>query len=82
MESDTALVERLAGNDVDAFGDLVRRYQHRLFAFALGMTGDAGDAEEVAQDAFLRAHRALARYEPERIRELRLSAWLHRIALN
>lgn len=64
------------------FEALVRAYQHRLFAFALGLSGDPSDAEEVAQDAFLRAHRALQRYGATRIGELALSAWLHRITLN
>jgi RNA polymerase sigma-70 factor (ECF subfamily) len=73
----------LLATDVDSgFEPLVRAYGQRLFAFAYAMSGNAADAEEVAQDAFVRAHRALRRYEPERVRELSLSAWLHRIALN
>jgi RNA polymerase sigma-70 factor, ECF subfamily len=73
----------LLARDLDrGFEQLVGEFQHRLFAFALGLAGDPADAEEVAQDAFLRAYRALGGYEPERIRALHLSAWLHRIALN
>lgn len=80
MEAD--LQQQLA-DDLDVgFEALVRVYQHRLFAFALALSGSPADAEEVAQDAFVRAHRALRRYEPERIRTLSLNAWLHRIALN
>jgi RNA polymerase sigma-70 factor (ECF subfamily) len=76
------LRERLAADLDGGFEALVRTFQHRLFAFAFAMAGNAADAEEVAQDAFVRAHRALRRYDPERIRELSLNAWLHRIALN
>ena len=73
----------LLATDLDGgFEPLVRAYGQRLFAFAYAMSGNAADAEEVAQDAFVRAHRALRRYEPERVRELSLGAWLHRIALN
>src|ERR1700716_3463860 len=80
MEAD---LNELLASDLEAgFEPLVRAYGQRLFAFAYAMSGNAADAEEIAQDAFLRAHRALRRYEPERVRELSLNAWLHRIALN
>ena len=65
-----------------AFEQMVESHQHRLFGFALSLSGNAADAEEIAQDAFVRAHRALQGYDEERIRDLRVSAWLHRIALN
>jgi RNA polymerase sigma-70 factor (ECF subfamily) len=61
---------------------LVLRHQHRIYAFALAMTGTPHDAEEVAQESFVRAYRALRGYAPERVRDLKESAWLHRIALN
>src|SRR6202035_2180727 len=50
--------------------------------FSLALTGNRHDAEEVAQDTFLRAYRALVTYPPDRIRELKQKPWLHRIALN
>jgi RNA polymerase sigma-70 factor, ECF subfamily len=64
------------------FERMVHEHQDRLFAFGLALTGNRHDAEEVAQDTFLRAYRALVTYEPERIKELKQKAWLHRIALN
>ena len=76
------LKERLVREPEAGFEALVHDYQHRLFAFALAYTGDRSDAEEVAQDALLRAHRAFQRYGSDRIRQLALSAWLHRITLN
>ena len=82
MEADQELKERLAAGLDGGFELLVRAYQHRLYAFALSLCGNAADAEEIAQDAFVRAHRALRGYPAERIRELRLAAWLHRIVLN
>jgi RNA polymerase sigma-70 factor (ECF subfamily) len=69
--------------DLDAgFERMVDEHQHRLYAFALGLTGRRQDAEEVAQDAFVRAYRALRGYPADRIQSLRLRPWLHRIALN
>jgi len=79
---DTALSARLA-IDVDAaFEALVRAHVDRLFSIALRILGDRGDAEEAAQDALVRAYRALEGYEEERIRELRLRAWLTTIVVN
>src|SRR5438445_12573111 len=64
------------------FERMVREHQDRVFAASLAMTGNRHDAEEVAQDTFFRAYRALCTYSPERIRELKERAWLHRIAVN
>lgn len=65
-----------------AFERLVRDHQDRIFALSLAMTGNRHDAEEVAQDTFLRAYRALCTYSPERVRELKQKPWLNRIAIN
>ena len=79
---DAALPERLAA-DLDAsFEALVRAHVDRLFSIALRILGDRRDAEEAAQDALIRAYRALEGYEEERIRELRLKAWLTTIVVN
>jgi RNA polymerase sigma-70 factor (ECF subfamily) len=64
------------------FERMVGEHQHRVFALSLALTGNRHDAEEVAQDTFLRAFRALCTYSPDRIQELKQKAWLHRIALN
>ena len=57
-------------------------HQDRIYSIALRMLGDPRDAEEAAQDAFVRAYRALGGYDATRIRELRLRAWLATIVLN
>ena len=64
------------------FERMVNEHKDRVFATSLAMTGNRHDAEEVAQDTFFRAYRALETYSPERIRELKERAWLHRIAIN
>ena len=81
-ERDAELTLALAQDLAGGFEELVRAYQHRLYAYALAMSGEPADAEEIAQDAFVRAHGALGRYPPDRIRALRVSSWLHQIALN
>jgi len=73
----------LLGHDLDAaFPCVVQRYTDLVYAVALRVVGDPTDAEEVAQDTFMRAHRALESYPMERRMEMRLRPWLARIALN
>src|SRR2546430_8727113 len=64
------------------FERMVHDHQDRLYALGYALTGNRHDAEEVAQDTLLRAYRALVRYPPERVRDLKQRAWLHRIAVN
>ncbi len=64
------------------FERLVRDHQDRVYAVSLALTGNRHDAEEVAQDTFLRAYKALETYPPERVRDLKQKAWLHRITVN
>jgi RNA polymerase sigma-70 factor, ECF subfamily len=82
MDTDDRLASALATDLDGAFEALVEHHQDRLYTIALRMLGDRGDAEEAAQDAFVRAYRALASYDEARIRELRLRAWLTTIVLN
>jgi len=76
------LLNALADDLDGAFERLVRTFQDRLYTFAHRLCGGREDAEEVAQDAFVRAYRALGTYPEERIRALALQAWLYRITLN
>lgn len=64
------------------FERLVHDHQDRIFALGLALTGNRHDAEDVAQDTFVRAYRALATYPPDRVRDLKQKAWLHQIAVN
>jgi RNA polymerase sigma-70 factor (ECF subfamily) len=80
--AEETLAERLAVDLDGHFEEVVVAFQDRLYAFALRMTGSAEDAEEIAQDAFIRAYRALATYPPERIRALAPRPWLYQIAVN
>ena len=68
-------LERLRVGDARAFEELVAAHQHRVFGVALRMLGNASEAEEIAQEAFLRAHRSLAEFRGDS----RLSTWLYAI---
>ena len=74
--SERALVARLRTGDPRAFEDLVIAHQHRVFGVALRMLGNAAEAEEIAQETFLRAHRAVATFRGE----AKVSTWLYGIA--
>ena len=82
MDTDNQLVSALARDLDSAFETVVLAHQDRLYSIALRMLGDRRDAEEAAQDALVRAYRALGSYPPERILELRLRPWLATIVLN
>ena len=59
------LVERLRAGDPVAFEELVRTYQHRVFGVAVRMLGNAAEAEEIAQEVFLRVHRSVGEFRGE-----------------
>jgi len=79
---DAHLAACLASDLDGSFETLVLAHQDRLFTIAHRIGGDPLDAEELVQDAFVRAYRAIAGYPPERVRELRLRGWLTTILLN
>ncbi|HET7727800.1 MAG TPA: sigma-70 family RNA polymerase sigma factor [Candidatus Limnocylindrales bacterium] len=79
---DTELARRLAHDLDGSFEALVRGHLDRCYAIALRMLGDPREAEEVAQDALVRAYRALERYEPDRIQALQVRGWLATIVAN
>jgi RNA polymerase sigma-70 factor, ECF subfamily len=82
MDTDVALAARLSRDLEATFPDLVTEHQDRLYTIALRLLGDRRDAEEVAQDALVRAFRAMAGYPRERTATLRLRPWLASIAVN
>ena len=82
MDTDAGLARRLARDLEAGFPDLVNGHRDRLYTIALRLLGDRRDAEEVAQDALMRAFRAMQGYRPDRIEELRLRPWLASITVN
>jgi RNA polymerase sigma-70 factor (ECF subfamily) len=82
MDTDDALIAGLTRDLDGTFEALVLAHQDRLYSIALRVLGDPADAEEAAQDAFVRAYRAMAAYDRARILELQLRPWLATIVLN
>ena len=82
MDTDATLAARLARDVEEAFPSLVAEHQDRLYTIALRLLGDRRDAEEVAQDALVRAFRAMRGYPRDRIARLRLRSWLASITIN
>lgn len=76
--SDAELARRAAAGDGDAFAELVRRHAPRVRALCAATLGGPGEAEDAAQETFLKAHRSLARYSGA----ASFGTWLHRIAVN
>ena len=73
---------RLARDLDDAFPTLVEEFADGLYSGVRRLAPGRADAEDLVQETFLRAYRALGSYGPERIRSLKLSPWLWTIALN
>jgi len=76
MDSEDEIIERALAGDQAAFGRLVQTYQAPVYNLAYRMLGSAGEAEEAAQEAFLRAYRRLDTYRPG----CKFSSWLLAIA--
>ncbi|GLV54789.1 ECF RNA polymerase sigma factor SigW [Dictyobacter sp. S3.2.2.5] len=72
----------LAANLHQHFQQLVLCYQHRLYTFAYRLCAGQQNAEDIVQEAFVNAYVSLENYTPERIRTLKLRAWLYRVTLN
>jgi RNA polymerase sigma-70 factor, ECF subfamily len=75
---DRALIGRFNGGDSAAFVEIVERYRGRIQSVVGRFLRDEGDAEEITQDTFIRAHRGLARFRGD----ASLATWLQGIALN
>lgn len=78
VDEDSQLIERTLSGDRSAFSDLVMRYQDRLYSSMLGVTGCAEEAEDVVQDAFVRAFVKLESFQ----QSSQFFTWLYRIAFN
>jgi RNA polymerase sigma-70 factor (ECF subfamily) len=78
ITNDEQVVERALSGDPEAFGEIVRRWERRIFALAYGMLGREEDARDATQETFLAAFRNLRGFRGD----AKVSSWLHRIAVN
>jgi len=77
-QSDLSLVQLAQRGDAGAFDALVRRYQHKVVKLVLRYVRDPAEAEDIAQEAFIKAYRALPRFRGDSA----FYTWLYRIAIN
>lgn len=75
---DMVLVERARAGETEAFGELVDRYQEKIYRLTYHMTGNREEAEDLAQEALVRAYKALHRFKGKSS----FYTWLYKIAVN
>jgi RNA polymerase sigma-70 factor, ECF subfamily len=75
---DLDLINRFKDGDTSAFGEIVNKYQDKVYNLCRHMLGNAHDAEDAAQDVFLKAYQAFPKFQPN----ASLYTWLYRIATN
>lgn len=78
MHDPKILVIRAQSNDPGAFEELVLLYQNKVYGLCLHLTGNPDDAQDLAQEAFIRAFKALGRFR----NEADFGTWIHRITVN
>jgi RNA polymerase sigma-70 factor (ECF subfamily) len=76
--SDEQLVQLAVSKDPEAFGEIVRRWERKIFALCFGMLAREDEARDAAQETFIAAYRNLSGFRGE----AKVSSWLHRIAVN
>jgi len=76
--TDEQLVELAVSKDSEAFGEIVKRWERKIFALCFGMLGREDDARDAAQETFIAAYRNVSNFRGE----AKVSSWLHRIAVN
>lgn len=78
QDTDQYYIEQVIQGDVNAYATLVSRYQDQAYGLALKITGNAFDAQEIAQDAFMKAYKSLSSFK----QKSKFSTWLYRIVYN
>jgi RNA polymerase sigma-70 factor (ECF subfamily) len=76
--TDEQLVEQAVNENSEAFGEIVKRWERKIFALCFGMLGREDEARDAAQETFIAAYRNLKNFRGE----AKVSSWLHRIAVN
>lgn len=78
MEEDLDALERIRAGQTDAYAVLVRKYETRIRGYCRGVLGNAAEADDAAQEVFIKAYRGLGNFQGK----ASFSTWLYRIAVN
>lgn len=78
FQSDNYYIDKVLNNDVNAYASLVEKHKSMVFTIALKIVRNREDAEEIAQDVFVKAYQSLATFK----KESKFSTWLYRIVYN
>ncbi|GAA4703375.1 RNA polymerase sigma factor [Brevibacillus fulvus] len=78
MHSDAEIIQRIIQGDIEAYRELIQRYQHMIFVFIYKMVNNRTDAEDLTQEVFVKAYEKLSTYRGES----QFSTWLHTLARN
>jgi RNA polymerase sigma-70 factor (ECF subfamily) len=76
--TDEQIVELAVGQDPNAFGEIVKRWERKIFALCFGMLNREDEAKDAAQETFISAYKNLSKFRGD----AKVSSWLHRIAVN
>lgn len=78
MQTDQEIIQRISQGDVEAFREIIQRYQRMIFVFIYKMVNNTQDAEDLTQEVFVKAYEKLSSYRGES----QFSTWLHTLARN
>src|SRR6476660_1833614 len=78
MSADADLISRAAGGDPSAFQAIVERHRSMVYRVAYQFAGNHHDAEDIAQDVFIKVYRSLDRFR----RDAQFTSWVYRIVMN
>jgi RNA polymerase sigma-70 factor (ECF subfamily) len=78
VAGEQALIKKVRNGDLEAYGEIVREYQNSVFNVCLRILGNVQEAEDLAQEAFLRAYRNIAQFDPNRP----FGPWMRVLAAN
>jgi RNA polymerase sigma-70 factor, ECF subfamily len=75
---DYQLAQRIAGGDMQAFGEFYQRYHRRVYGLCLRMTNNAAESEDLTQEIFIHVYRKIGSFRGEST----MTTWLHRVTIN
>lgn len=78
MQTDSDIIDRILQGDVEAYRDLIQKYQHMIYVFIYKMVHNQADAEDLTQEVFVKAYEKLSSYRGDS----QFSTWLHTLARN